>query len=61
MKSGKPEFTPVKSRFLRRKRIARAARDAERGLKDTERRGAPSDLPAGMEVASKRAPKPTED
>jgi len=46
MKSGKPEYVPVKSRFLRRKRIVKAVRDVERGVKDTERRGAPNDVPA---------------
>lgn len=30
---------------LRRRRIARAAKDVERGLKDTERRGVPNDVP----------------
>ena len=45
MKAQKPEFTPGKSRFLRRKRILKAVRDVERGAKDTERRGVPSDLP----------------
>jgi hypothetical protein len=32
---------------LRRRRIKRAAKDVEKGLKDTERRGVPSDLPRG--------------
>lgn len=41
----KPGFA-AKSRFLRRRRIVKAARDAERGLKDTERRGVPNDVPA---------------
>ena len=45
MKVHKPEFVAAKSRYLRRRRIARGARDVERGLKDTERRGAPNDLP----------------
>ena len=45
MKSQKPEFVPAKSRYLRRKRIVKGARDVERGLKDTERRGVPNDLP----------------
>jgi hypothetical protein len=31
---------------LRRRRIARAARDVVKGLKDTERRGTPNDVPA---------------
>ena len=31
---------------LRRKRIAQAATDVQRGLKDTERRGTPSDVPS---------------
>lgn len=46
MKSHKPEFVPAKSRFLRRKRIVKAARDVERGMKDTERRGVPNDVPS---------------
>jgi hypothetical protein len=46
MKTQKPEYVPVKSRFLRRKRILKGARDTERGLKDTERRGAPNDVPS---------------
>jgi hypothetical protein len=33
-------------RSVRRKRITQAARDVARGLKDTERRGIPSDVPA---------------
>ena len=45
MKTHKPEFAPGKSRFLRRKRILKAVRDVERGAKDTERRGVPSDVP----------------
>lgn len=45
MKTQKPEFVPGKSRFLRRKRILKAVRDVERGVKDTERRGAPNDVP----------------
>jgi len=45
MKLHKPEFVPGKSRFLRRKRIHKAVRDIERGMKDTERRGVPSDVP----------------
>ena len=36
----------VKSNFLRRRRVAQAANDVSRGLKDTERRGVPSDVPA---------------
>ena len=43
---------PAKSRFLRRKRILKGVRDVERGAKDTERRGKPSDLPAS--AASRR-------
>lgn len=31
---------------LRRERIAQAGKDVARGLKDTERRGVPSDVPA---------------
>jgi len=46
MKTEKPQYVPVKSRYLRRKRILKGARDAERGMKDTERRGTPSDVPA---------------
>jgi len=52
MKSQKPEYVPAKSRFLRRKRVLKGVRDVERGAKDTERRGAPSDLPAS--AASRR-------
>ena len=36
----------VRSNFLRRRRVAQAAADVERGLKDTERRGIPNDVPA---------------
>jgi hypothetical protein len=32
---------------LRRRRIRRAAKDVEKGLKDTERRGIPNDVPRG--------------
>ena len=46
MKVQKPEFVPAKSRFLRRRRIVKGARDIERGLKDTERRGVPNDVPS---------------
>jgi hypothetical protein len=53
VKSQKPEFVPAKSRFLRRKRVLKGVRDVERGAKDTERRGAPSDLPAS--AASRRS------
>jgi hypothetical protein len=49
MKTQKPELVPGKSRYLRRKRIAKGARDIERGAKDTERRGAPNDLPTRRE------------
>ena len=45
MKVQKPAFVPAKSRYLRRKRVVKAARDVERGLKDTERRGVPNDVP----------------
>ncbi len=45
MKAPKPEFVAAKSRFLRRRRILKAVRDVERGAKDTERRGVPSDVP----------------
>jgi hypothetical protein len=41
MKRATPRKVP-----LRRKRIARAAADAERGIPDTERRGIPNDVPA---------------
>jgi hypothetical protein len=50
VKTQKPELAPGKSRFLRRKRIGKAARDVERGLKDTERRGIPNDVPAKRRV-----------
>lgn len=46
MKPQRPRFVAVKSRFLRRRRIAKGATDVERGLKDTERRGVPNDVPA---------------
>ena len=36
----------VKSNYLRRRRVAQAANDVSRGLKDTERRGVPNDVPA---------------
>jgi len=45
VKAQKPEFVAAKSRFLRRRRIVKAANDVERGLKDTERRGVPNDVP----------------
>lgn len=45
MKTRRPESVPGKSRFLRRKRILKGERDVERGVKDTERRGVPNDLP----------------
>lgn len=45
MKTRKPELVPGKSRYLRRKRVLKGARDVERGVKDTERRGVPNDLP----------------
>ena len=45
MKTDKPEFAAGKSRFLRRRRVMKAVRDVERGLKDTERRGVPTDVP----------------
>ena len=45
MKPQRPKFVAVKSRFLRRRRIAKAVADVERGLKDTERRGVPNDVP----------------
>jgi hypothetical protein len=31
---------------LRRRRIVQAAKDVQRGLKDTERRGIPNDVPS---------------
>ena len=46
MKPGKPRFVAVKSRFLRRRRIAKAADDVASGRKDTERRGIPNDVPS---------------
>jgi hypothetical protein len=46
MKTEKPHFAPAKSRYLRRRRILKGARDIERGLKDTERRGVPNDVPS---------------
>ena len=49
----KREFVPAKSRFLRRRRIIKAANDVERGMKDTERRGMPNDVPAN---GSRRKP-----
>jgi len=42
----KPRKSAPKSRFLRRRRIAQGAQDVERGVKDTERRGTPNDLPS---------------
>ncbi len=45
MKTQKPALVPGKSRYLRRKRIVKAAQDVERGAKDTERRGTPNDVP----------------
>ena len=45
MKAAKPQYVPVKSRFLRRKRVVKAARELERGAQDTERRGLPNDVP----------------
>ncbi len=54
MKTHKPDG-PGKSRFLRRRRIVKAAHDVERGVKDTERRGVPNDLPGfGSNGGSKR-------
>lgn len=46
MKTAKAQYVPVKSRFLRRKRILKGVRELERGAKDTERRGVPNDVPA---------------
>jgi hypothetical protein len=37
----------VKDVPLRRQRAALGERDVERGMKDTERRGTPSDVPSG--------------
>jgi len=45
VKLHKPEFVPGKSRFLRRKRILKGVRDVDRGVKDTERRGVPNEVP----------------
>jgi hypothetical protein len=50
IKPEQPSLVPGKSRYLRRKRIVKGARDAERGLKDTERRGTPNDLPTKRRV-----------
>ena len=50
MKTQKPHLVPGKSRFLRRKRIVKGAQDVERGVKDTERRGIPNDLPTKRRV-----------
>lgn len=50
MKTRRPELVPGKSRFLRRKRILKGERDVERGVKDTERRGIPSDVPSKRRV-----------
>jgi hypothetical protein len=36
---------------LRRQRIRQAEKDVSRGLKDTERRGVPSDVPARKRAA----------
>ncbi len=36
---------PVRSNFLRRRRVSQAAADLERGLQDTDRRGTPNDIP----------------
>ena len=46
--------TRHKSNILRRRREAQAAADVERGLKDTERRGIPSDVPAPAARPSRR-------
>jgi hypothetical protein len=46
MKAAKSQYVPVKSRFLRRKRILKGVRELERGAKDTERRGVPNDVPS---------------
>ena len=51
---GQPSYVPVKSRFLRRKRILKAVRDVERGAKDTEGRGTPNDVPAGQPARRRR-------
>ena len=40
---------------LRRQRIAQAEKDVRRGLKDTERRGAPNDLPSARRSAKRAA------
>jgi hypothetical protein len=45
-KNGARGDTPARSNFLRRRRVAQAATDVERGLKDTDRRGTPNDVPA---------------
>lgn len=41
----KTSAAPRNAAPLRRKRIEQARRDVERGVKDTERRGVPSDVP----------------
>jgi hypothetical protein len=38
----------------RRKRTAQGARDVRRGLKDTERRGTPSDLPTPNDLPTRK-------
>lgn len=54
MKTGKPERVPGKSRFLRRRRVVNAERGVENGLKDTERRGVPNDLPSSRKNSRRR-------
>jgi len=44
----------VRSNFLRRRRVAQAAADVGRGLKDTDRRGIPNDVPAPAVRPSRR-------
>ena len=44
----------ARSNFLRRRRVAQAAADVERGLKDTDRRGTPNDVPAPAARPSRR-------
>lgn len=56
MKTGKPMVvTAAKSRFLRRRRVLKGLRDVERGVRDTERRGTPNDLPVSPGERRRRA------
>jgi hypothetical protein len=53
-KNGARGDTQARSNFLRRRRVAQAATDVERGLKDTDRRGIPNDVPAPAVPRSRR-------